>query len=233
MKNKSADNLKKFISVAVGALLVLASLAVAIPAFASPDQGDGYWSDTFTDSTGINASASTNISVSGGDVTLAVDTQDTPVVAFNDSFETTSINTSKWTNSGWTSVTDYKHDGSRSVKATRWQTSWRTYNLTSADINLSAATSATLDFYFMEYWSLSNSGYLNVYYYDGSNWNFITRVDTAVSSYQNNWEHFTASISLPTYRISNFRIRFEARVAYSTAYWIDQLTVTKTVTIQP
>ena len=227
MKNKSAENLRRLSSVAVGALLILALLAAVIPAFAAPVQGDGYWQDTFSDSTGINASASTNISVSGGDVNLAL--QSVPRVAFSDSFEETSINASKWTNSGWTSVTDQHYDGSRSARAQAG--TWLgtdTHSLTSTNINLADATSAYLDFWYRR--SLPNSGTCILSYYNGTSWNTIM----TITGTNNNWVHFNQSIPLPDYQKNNFQIRFFASLTQDflgrqDTIWIDALSVSKTV----
>ena len=64
--------MRKFASLAT-ALIVLIMLFGLVPllpppASAAPEQGDNYWEDTFSDATGI--SASTNVTVSGGDVKL-------------------------------------------------------------------------------------------------------------------------------------------------------------------
>lgn len=214
--------MKRFVSVAVGALLVLVLLAAVIPAFAAPDQGDGYWTDTFTDSTGINASASTNISVSGGDVKLAL--QGVPLVAFSDSFEGTSIDTSKWGNSGWTTANDQQHDGSRSAKATKAGIATIRI-LTSNDIDLSDATSVTLDFWYRKYTTIAGGTTLTLSYYDGSSWQLIT----TLTSSNNVWAHFNQAIPLPTYQRSDFKIRFEANVGWSQSFWIDQLSISKTM----
>jgi hypothetical protein len=57
-------------AITIAVVTMLAALKLPVPASAAPNQGVGYWTDSFTDSTGI--SASTNISVSGGDVRLNI-----------------------------------------------------------------------------------------------------------------------------------------------------------------
>ena len=68
--------MRKFASLAT-ALIVLIMLFGLVPllpppASAAPEEGDNYWKDTFSDATGISASG--NITVSGGGVTLSTAT---------------------------------------------------------------------------------------------------------------------------------------------------------------
>ena len=86
IKKKAADNLRWLTVIVLLGTMIVPTLLNGAPVFAAPDQGDGYWTDTFSDPTDINASASTNISVSGGDVKLGL--KNVSSVAFNDSFET-------------------------------------------------------------------------------------------------------------------------------------------------
>ena len=67
-----SNTLLRLTAIAATVMTLMAALMPFAPASAAPNQGAGYWQDTFSDSTGINASASTNISVSGGDVKLTL-----------------------------------------------------------------------------------------------------------------------------------------------------------------
>jgi len=83
----------KLISLAMAFVVLTLLFAFAPPTSAAPQTGDGYWSDTFTDATGI--SSSTDVVVAGGDVELS---SAIAVVAF-DSVSTASgggSNTLSW-----------------------------------------------------------------------------------------------------------------------------------------
>ena len=218
MKAHISARLLRLSVITVLVMTIVASLIQPVPASAAPEQGDGYWTDSFTDSTGI--SDSTNITVSGGEVRL--DTTDIPTVAFSDSFE---VNLDKWNDFGttaWDLVTDRFHDGSRSVKASNNNEGY----LTSDNIDLSNATSATLDFWFNK--DDTEGQDFTLYFYDGNNWNLISELDTLGGD--DVWLHYNqVSIAIPSYGVSNFRIRFDATLGIGENVWVDQLTVTKTV----
>jgi hypothetical protein len=229
MKAHLTDTLLRLTAIAATVMTLMAALMPFAPASAAPVQGDGYWQDTFSDSTGINASASINISVSGGDVKLAPNYVSS--VAFNDSFEGTNINTSKWTNSGslWATDTSQKHDGTYSARARNSgaNPSTTTHTLTSVNINLADATSAYLDFWYRM--NIVSGGSCSLYYYNGTSYILIASLTGA----NNTWIHFNQSISLPTYKINNFQIQFVASMKRTNAgrdqFWVDQLIVNKTV----
>ena len=68
MKTHLSDILIRLTVVTAMVMTALGALVSFAPASAAPVQGDGYWTDTFSDTTGITAPI--NISVSGGDVRL-------------------------------------------------------------------------------------------------------------------------------------------------------------------
>jgi hypothetical protein len=140
-------------------------------------------------------------------------------VNFRDSFE---VNLNNWNDNGttqWLLSTDQKHDGSKSVKATASKQGY----LTSDNINLLGATSATLDFWFRKN-NIGTTDY-TLYFYNGSSYNLITELDTQGAD--NTWLHYSVSINLPTYGKTNFRVRFDATLSGSEQVWLDQLVLTR------
>jgi len=140
-------------------------------------------------------------------------------VNFADSFE---VNLNNWNDNGitqWLLSTDQKHDGSKSVKAAYTKAGY----LTSDNINLSGATSATLDFWFRKN-NIGTTDY-TLYFYNGSSYNLITELDGRGAD--NTWLHYSVSINLTTYGKSNFRVRFDATLTGSEQVWLDQLVLTR------
>lgn len=181
------------------------------------EETDNSIMDYFGGAAGI--SASSNIDVSNGDVKLGL----SPIgqTAFSDSFESDLSNWDDYYTTSWYLATDRYHDGSRSVKASNGDEG----DLMSDDIDLSAATSATIDFWFNK--DDTEGTDFTLYFYDGSNWNLISELDTLGSD--DVWLNYDdVSIDISTYGVSTFRIRFDATLGNSENVWIDQLTVTKT-----
>jgi len=115
VKAHLSDTLLRLTAIAATVLTLMAALMPFSYASAAPDQGDGYWTDSFIDTTGV--STSTNISVSGGDVRL--NTSTTILQVPNSCSDTTYANaqTNEWY-SQWTPP------GSGTVTVTRlwyWQ----------------------------------------------------------------------------------------------------------------
>jgi len=215
MKMHLSDSLVRLTAITAVVMTMLAALMPFAPVLAAPDQGDGYWTDSFSDSTGI--SDPTNIAVSGGDVRLALQNVSSDI--FTDSFE---VNLDKWNDNGvtaWDLATDRFHDGSRSVKGSNNNEQY----VTSDNIALSGATSATIDFWFNK--DDTEGTDFTLYFYDGSNWNLISELDTLGGD--DVWLHYNhVPIAIPTYGVSNFRIRFDATLGIGENVWVDELTVT-------
>ncbi|MDY6834349.1 MAG: DUF2341 domain-containing protein, partial [Chloroflexota bacterium] len=176
----------------------------------------GSFTDSFADQT--NISSSTNIEVTGGEVILAEGSGQNPL---SDDFET---DLTKWDGNGttsWALATDQYHDGSQSVKASDGNEG----NLTSDDIDLSDAKTATLDFWFRK--DTIDSTDFTLYFYNGSTYDLIDELDD--NGADTTWLHYdTVSIDLNTYDISDFRVRFDATLDAGELVWVDQLTVAKT-----
>ena len=201
------------IVIMVAAILLLMPF---VPALAAPDQGNGYWTDSFSDMTGV--SASTNISISSGDVRL--DTIYISTIAFNDSFEE---NLSKWATTNWYITNTQYYDGSQSVMSRNgYEGVLRVLNT----INLSDANTAYLDFWYRHSATEANDFYLQ--FYNGASW--VTIINLGAGTH-NTWLHYdNVSIDLGTYSISNFRFRFQSSPDdASEQIWIDQPTLVKTV----
>ncbi len=99
--------------------------------------------------------------------------------------------------------------------------------MTSDDIDLSNAIAADLDFWFNKQYLNNNE--FELYFYDGSSYNFIASLDAQGGD--STWLHWNnVPIDLGTYGISNFRIRFygysNSGMDYAT---VDELVLTKTV----
>ena len=137
-----------------------------------------------------------------------------------DNFELT-----QWDSNGlsmWYTSADHYHNGSHSVKAANGNEGY----LTSDDIDLSSASSATLDFWFRK--DDTDSGNFALYFYNGSSWTQVDNLDN--NGPDNTWIHWNNSIDLSTYGVSNFRIRFMANLfsgIFQQEYvWVDELSLT-------
>jgi len=144
-------------------------------------------------------------------------------IAFSDDFES---DLSQWDDNGttqWTIQSGHVHDGSYSAECDNYANGY----LTSDNIDLSDAIAADLDFWFNKQYLNNNE--FELYFYDGSSYNFIASLDAQGSdSTWLNWDN--VPIDLGTYGISNFRIRFyglsNSGLDYAT---VDELVLTKTV----
>ena len=133
---------------------------------------------------------------------------------FTDSFES---GLSKWDGNGITSWylngAQY-YDGSQSIRASNGNEGY----LTTDNIDLSGAISATLDFRFRK----SGTEYpdFSLFYYDGTSYNLINELNDDGSD--NTWLHCNnISIDLDIYRTSSFRVRFDATLGSGEDVWVD------------
>jgi len=139
--------------------------------------------------------------------------------AFSDHFED---GLSQWVGN-WQLHSDERHDGVRSVRADQTHDD----PIQSAEIDLSGATSATLDFWFRK--SGTEGQDFSLYFWDGTEgifptgWNLIAELDTLGAD--STWLHYSAPIDLDTYGISNFRLMFDSDLGLFEYTWVDQLTI--------
>ena len=151
---------------------------------------------------------------SSDDVIVTVSEAPSGVVEFEDSFEKSEWN-GLWiedSQNDWVRSTQRATDGSHSAEVDGWATD---ATLTMADpIDLSGKSTATLTFswYIEENW---NSGeYIALDVYDGT-WQEVKRLSGNVGT-ENVWHHET--IDLSSYIVSNFQIRFRAKLS---SFWDD------------
>ncbi len=136
---------------------------------------------------------------------------------FSDGFETWDDN---WdaTSSNWLLSPDQKHGGSYAAKSIDGQEG----NFDCDPLNAGSATAITVDFWY-RLDDLEDAD-LQLYYYDGSAYDFITDLGTDP---EDTWRHYTHVITDPQYFTSNFRIRFSSSPDDSDEnLWIDDVIIT-------
>ncbi|NQT71633.1 MAG: DUF2341 domain-containing protein [Chloroflexi bacterium] len=171
------------------------------------------WGDSFSSTVSISTS-STNTATSGGDTTLVSNLVET---TYSDSF-----NLSNWDGNGLTSLdvggTAYHDD----YACLRSQFGGGGV-VTSDDIDLSSATSASLDFWFRKY-NTAATGF-TLYFFNGSTYDIIDELDNNGGDWT--WLHYNdVAIDLGTYGISNFRIRIDCTNAIGHSAWVDDVVLT-------
>jgi hypothetical protein len=105
--------------------------------------------------------------------------------------------------------------GSQAVKADKNEDGY----LISDNINLVNANSATLEFYYRL--DTNAIGDFTLEYYDGTGYNLIAQLGTQPQTPV--WNHFYQVINLATYKITDFRIRFDAVLGNNEFMWIDNV----------
>lgn len=132
----------------------------------------------------------------------------------------------KW-NGVWIQAVDQVHDGMASAKANGNNDGM----FTTVDINTSAATSITVDFWFRKDDTDEGNDFI-LYYYDGSTYNQIADLDALGPD--DTWLHYTHKVTESRYFKTNFRVQLEARnlwiplILYSAMgenVWIDDFKV--------
>jgi len=150
---------------------------------------------------------------------LAATASNPPTPVFYDSFEGDFSNWDGNCTTDWLLATDHMHDGAQSAKAIHHNKGF----LISDDIDLSNASEATLDFWFMkDSW---HKNCLSLFLYDGNDYHLITKLGDTFDD--NTWLHYNTPIDLDTYGVTNFRISFRANVCWEEAVWLDQLVLLK------
>jgi uncharacterized repeat protein (TIGR02543 family) len=147
---------------------------------------------------------------------IAVKTSD---ALFNDGFETWE---DKWdaSSTSWLLGPDQHHSGSYSAKTTNGQEG----NFYSDPVDTSQAISIEIDFWYRVD-DLEDSD-LQLYYYDGSNYDLITYLGTDP---EDTWRHYNQVITDTQYFKSNFRLGFSSSPDDNGENaWIDDVTITMT-----
>jgi|GEM_PF-1504307 hypothetical protein len=177
----------------------------------------GSSTDSFNDQTGV--SNSSNVVVNSGSVTLNQAFVDQ--TAFSDSFEL-----ENWDDNGptmWASRAGQSQDGTHSAFARNNQEGY----LTSDDIDLSSASSASLSFWFRK--DDVEAADFTLYFWDGSSYNLIQELDDygiSGNGGDDTWIEYDETIDLGTYDNSDFEIVFDATLGNGERVWVDQLVLT-------
>jgi hypothetical protein len=117
----------------------------------------------------------------------------------------------------WYRAYDQKHSGSYSVKSDNSKKG----NFICNDLNTSDANSITVDFWYRL--AQTEGSDFRIYYYDGTNWDYITELG---GGERNTWLHYTHTINDPQYFKSNFTIRFQSNIDRNNEYiWIDDVSI--------
>ena len=152
------------------------------------------------------------------------------VTLVNETFEGSSFPPSGWTRtgaSGWTSENQapYYHNGVKSSGFNR-QSSSASY-LNSPQVNCQDANAIYVDFWYYDRGCDNNE--FRLYFYDGSNWDFIIQLGNGA---ENTWIHYQARITESQYLKSNFQIRFSASPDLSSEHaYVDDVTILKEVDV--
>ncbi len=127
-------------------------------------------------------------------------------------------------NGAWIKATDQVHGGTASAKAD----SANDGMFTTTNINTSAATSITVDFWFRKDDTDAGSD-LFLYFFNGSS--FIQIADLDAQGSDDVWLHYTHTITDSSYFRTNFQVRFEARnlsaliASLDENFWLDDFRV--------
>jgi hypothetical protein len=135
-----------------------------------------------------------------------------------------------WPPSGWSEYQSYSQwnkennevfDGSYSADFDYYGSGY----LYSPIMDCSNANSISIDFYTYDDGADDGEYYLD--FYDGSNWNEITRLDNVG---EDSWYHYTTMITDSQYFKSNFQIRWRVGyLDYNEHVYIDLVTITKQI----
>jgi hypothetical protein len=123
--------------------------------------------------------------------------------------------------SDWNDDNSQVHGGSTSA----WASDGYEGYFTSDNLDASDASAIYVDFWFRKHNTESND--FTLYYYDGSDYNYIDELDNNGGDYT--WLHYTDTITDSQYFVSNFRIRFDATLDSSENVWVDDVVITKEI----
>ncbi len=129
-----------------------------------------------------------------------------------------------WTYTGdWNKESDEVYDGSYSADFDG-QGSGTSGLLYTPVMDCSDADSITVDFWFYD--DDLDGNEMSLYYYDGSNWDFIETLSTVYT--ENQWHNYQDTITDSQYLISNFQITFYAYDVENNEHgYVDLITVFK------
>jgi len=154
-----------------------------------------------------------------------------PTTVFSDGFESAGAAwDDQWDGNGattWTQGTAGSGEAAHSPHTgtyDAWAAASATRTITSDDLDLSGATSASLDFWY--YLDDNEATDLRLYLYDGTTYDTIAQIGGGTES---TWLQYSIPALDSQYFISNFRIRFTAVEGNGENSFVDDVTVTKTV----
>ncbi|MCK5175809.1 MAG: agmatine deiminase family protein, partial [Planctomycetes bacterium] len=150
----------------------------------------------------------------------------TEVTLFASDFENDPNISDKWVDEtpGWYLDVSEKHGGLASGKTDR------NGSLATPDMDTSDAMAIQLDFWFRKDDTEPND--FNFFFHDGNKYKLMAKMDRL--SYDDQWLHYTQTITDSQYFVSNFKIKFETRLKHSWWWgdenvWIDDVVITKIV----
>jgi hypothetical protein len=132
---------------------------------------------------------------------------------------------SDWTATGrWNKESDQAHTGTYSADFDGGGFFGRNGDMDTSALDCSDNTVTAIYVDFWNYDGGADNGEYYLYYYDGINWDQITRLDNFG---EGSWAHYTDTITDPQYFVSNFRIRWGVvRLDNNEHVYVDDVTVT-------
>jgi len=117
----------------------------------------------------------------------------------------------------WYQSSSQKHSGSYSARSDRDDEGAFRIN----GLNASGANNITIDFWFRK--DDIESSNLELFYYNGSSYNYIADLDTFGSDDQ--WLHYNDIIEDSEYLVSNFKIGFYSSLGWGENVWVDDVLI--------
>ena len=125
----------------------------------------------------------------------------------------------EWGGNPWYRDTYEAHSGSASATAPYVTTGW----FVTKDLDASNASLICVDFWYkLSNWEWWWDTDLELYYYNGTSYNFITDLGANPSKYI--WLHYHDVITDPQYFVPNFRIAFKSDLEWERV-WIDDVSI--------
>jgi len=124
-----------------------------------------------------------------------------------------------WGGNPWFRDTSEAHSGSSSAYAPYITTGW----FITKDLDASNASVISVDFWYrLSNWEWWWDRDLELYYYNGTSYNFIT--DLGANPNKDEWLHYHDVITDPQYFVPNFRIAFKSNLEWEEV-WIDDVSI--------
>ena len=157
------------------------------------------------------------------DNVLAKVNQDEPpltwgIALLDDGFEG-AVWDANWTNTTWVKDTGVYAHGLASAKGDV------TGTFTCIDLDANDATAIHIDFWFRK--KSTESEDFTLFYYGKSGYNLAAELDGLGDD--NEWLHYTDTITDSNYFVTNFKIRFDATMGGGEDVWVDDVLITKEV----